>query len=364
MTIFLLEHGKRGRPVGICLVSRCLDQVKERITVAHDEFSRIRRWTSRSAGQEGNGLSVGIGDDAAVFAVSAGMEVVACCDAMIETVHFLRATMLPADIGYKGMVSNLSDIAAMGGIPRFALITIGVSPQWSAEECSQIYDGIYAAAEQFGVRIIGGDTVSTPDALHLSITVLGEVESGRALRRSSAKPGDLLFVTGPLGGSAAGLHLMLSHRDWMEQWPKLVQLHRRPFPRIREGRLLQAACRRPGALNDISDGLASELWEIAEASEAALVIDRQRIPMEAEAVRFAAQAGKEPLEWALYGGEDYELVGTMAPEDEERVKQLFQEQGCTCIVIGHVEEGEKAVWLLDGTDRKPLPKGGYNHFSR
>nr|WP_206529667.1 thiamine-phosphate kinase [Brevibacillus sp. SYP-B805] len=337
---------------------------KERTTVPHDEFSRIRQWTSRSAGQEGDGLSVGIGDDAAVFAVAAGREVVACCDAMIETVHFLRETMEPADIGYKALVSNLSDIAAMGGIPRFALVTIGVSPRWSVEECSRIYDGIYEAAEQHGVRIIGGDTVSTPDALHLSITVLGEVEQGKALRRSGARPGDLVFVTGPLGGAAAGLSLMLADREKMEQWPALVMMHRRPVPRIREGRLLLASCSRPGALNDVSDGLASELWEIAEASGVAVAVDPRRIPIAEEVRRYAASAGKDPLAWALYGGEDYELVGTVPEKDIGRLQQVFQENGCTLAVIGRVEEGEQAVWLADGTVRTPLPKGGYNHFSR
>ncbi|WP_134685642.1 thiamine-phosphate kinase [Brevibacillus migulae] len=341
--------------------------------MALDEFSRIRKWTSRSATDKGgDGLSIGIGDDAAVFGVASGMEVVACCDAMIETVHFLRRTMKPADIGYKALVSNLSDVAAMGGIPKYAMVTIGVSPTWTEEDCELVYEGIYEAAEAYGVRIIGGDTVSTPDALHLSISVLGEVERGKAIRRSGAMPGDLIFVTGNVGGSAAGLHLLLSaeeagQRDEaaFREWAELIRKHRRPVPRIQEGRLLLTGCLRPGALNDVSDGLASELWEIAEASSALLVVEESIIPIADVTRQYALHAGKSALDWGLYGGEDYELVGTVAAGEAERMEQLFREHDCTFRVIGRVEAGEPAVWLTDAQDRKrPLPKGGYNHFSR
>lgn len=337
--------------------------------MALDEFSRIRSWTSRSAKETGDGLSIGIGDDAAVFGVNSGMEVVACCDAMIETVHFLRQTMDPDDIGYKAMVSNLSDVAAMGGIPRFALVAMGVSPHWTEEECELIFAGIYEAAVPHGVRIIGGDTVSTPDALHLSITVLGEVERGRAIRRSGAKPGDLAFVTGPLGGSAAGLHLLLSsdqdRLDLEERWPALIRKHRRPIPRIQEGRLLLGNCKRSGALNDVSDGLASELWEIAEASEMMMIIDEASLPIAYDTRQYAARAGKSALDWALYGGEDYELVGTVAAEEAEKISRLFHEHGSSFLVIGRVEEGMPSVWLTTGLgEKRSLQKAGYNHFSR
>lgn len=333
--------------------------------MAHDEFAFIRQWTSRSAGQEGNGLSVGIGDDAAVFAVSAGMEVVACCDAMIETVHFLRQTMTPEDIGYKGMISNISDIAAMGGLPRYALVTIGLSPAWTPEEAMRLYTGIYQAAEEHQVRVIGGDTVSTPDALHVTITLLGEVERGKALRRSFAKPGDLIFVTGPLGASAAGLHLLLADDAAAVEtrWQPLLAAHRRPRARVEAGRLLLHGCTRAGALNDISDGLASELWEIAEASGVSLRIEAAQIPVAAEAAAYALEAGKEPLDWALYGGEDYELVGTVGAADAERITRLFRKQGLTVIWIGQAVAGEPGVWLQqEDQSIVPLPKAGYNHF--
>lgn len=329
--------------------------------MAHDEFSLIRQWTSRSNGQEGDGLTVGIGDDAAVFRPTPETEVVACCDAMVETVHFLRETMKPADIGYKSVISNISDIAAMGGIARYALVSIAVSPSYTDEEYRQIYDGIYEACEEYGIRVIGGDTVSSPKSLHLSVTVLGEVEKGRAIRRSQAMPGQLVFVTGHVGSSAAGLHLLLAETEREEKWLPLVDAHQRPAAQIQAGRLLQAsgAC---GALNDVSDGLASELWEIAEASDVTIRIDAESIPIREEVFDYARVANKEPLGWALYGGEDYQLVGTVSEGGLAALSQQFAEHGIPFTVIGRVEENGKNVLITREGQQMPLNKAGFNHF--
>lgn len=337
--------------------------------MAQDEFSLIRQWTSRSNGQEGDGLTVGIGDDAAVFAPTPAMEVVACCDAMVETVHFLKETMNPSDIGYKAVISNVSDVAAMGGLARYALVSIAVSPQWSAKECEQIYDGIYEACEQYGVRLIGGDTVSAPDALHLSVTVLGEVEKGRAIRRSHALPGQVVFVTGHVGTSAAGLHLLLQQKDAPQsiptEWRQLADAHQRPHAQVSAGRLLQAsaAC---GALNDVSDGLASELWEIAEASRVTLLVDAVKVPVREDVRAYAMHVEKDPLDWAFYGGEDYQLVGTLAADRVDAVARQFAEKGILFSVIGRVDAKSEEPFVALSCDgkQKPLPKAGFNHFGQ
>lgn len=335
--------------------------------MAHDEFSLIRQWTSPSDGQEGDGLTVGIGDDAAVFAPSPGKEVVVCCDAMVETVHFLKKTMNPSDIGYKAVISNISDVAAMGGIATYALVSIAVPPGWTADECRRIYDGIYEACDQYGVRLIGGDTVSAPDALHLSVTVLGEVEKGRAIRRSHARPGHLVFVTGHVGSSAAGLHLLLQQEDGSKSipasWNVLIDAHQRPQAQVAAGTLLQAssAC---GALNDISDGLASELWEIAEASRVAIQVEADRIPIREEVRSYARHAGKDPLDWALYGGEDYQLVGTLAASCADEVARQFAASGIPFTIIGRVAKEGPSVELVQDGRQLPLPKAGFNHFGR
>ncbi|KKX54864.1 thiamine-phosphate kinase [Brevibacillus borstelensis] len=335
--------------------------------MTYDEFSLIRRWTSRSAGQTGDGLSVGIGDDAAVFSLPADREVVACCDAMVETVHFLKETMNPSDIGYKAVISNISDVAAMGGIPKYALISIAVSPNWTAKECQQIYDGIYAACEAYGVRVIGGDTVSSPAALSLSVTVMGEVEKGRALLRSAAKPGQLVFVTGHVGGSAAGLDLLLQTAKTgeavEEMWQPLVAFHQRPVAQVAAGRIL-AASANPGALNDVSDGLASELWEISEASGVCLRIEAELIPVAETTRMYASHKGKDPLHWALYGGEDYQLAGTIEAVEEERIGALFAQQGIPFTVIGRVEVGGPSVVMNRNSRWEPVAKAGFNHFGK
>ena len=334
--------------------------------VACDEFSLIRDWTSPCRGQEGSGLTVGIGDDAAVFSVSPGMEVVACCDAMAESVHFLRSTMNPEDIGYKAVISNISDVAAMGGIARFAMVAIAVSPGWTTDEYRAIYRGIHQACAEYGVRLIGGDTVSAPDAMHLSVTVLGEVEQGQALLRSGARPGQLVFVTGDVGASAAGLHFLLEHgvaAAHAGKWAEIVSRHQRPRAQIDAGRLLLASGG-SGALNDVSDGLASELWEIAEASQVSVTIDESRIPVHPATREYAAEAGKDPLHWALYGGEDYQLVGTIDPAARDRVTERFAAIGVPFTIIGSVEAGAPSVWMSSGGVRVPLEKAGYNHFKR
>ncbi|MET3291710.1 UNVERIFIED_CONTAM: thiamine-monophosphate kinase [Brevibacillus sp. OAP136] len=336
--------------------------------MANDEFSYIRQWTGRSAGQAGDGLVVGIGDDAAVFSVSSDKEVIACCDAMVETVHFLRETMHHTDVGYKSFISNISDIAAMGGVPRFAMVTIAKPATWTPEECSQIYDGMYEACREYGVRIIGGDTVSAPDALHLSVTMLGEVERGMALLRSAAKPGDAVFVTGTVGGAAAGLDLLFKAKEhgtpmqYDPYWEPLVRLHQRPSAQVMAGRLLQQASG-IGALNDVSDGLASELWEIAEASGVAISVERDMLPIAGLVREYAETVGKDAVDWALYGGEDYQLVGTVQGTKAEILAQMFARQGLSFSLIGKIEAGSPQVFLQapDGSSKR-LNKDGYNHF--
>ena len=155
-----------------------------------DEFALIRHLTHRGRGENPPGVVVGIGDDAAVLRPWGGREVVACCDTMVEGVHFLRRTMRPYDVGWKLLTANLSDVAAMGGVPRFALISLGVSDEWSVEELKEVYQGIYDQAEEHQVAVVGGDTVRSPAGLFLTLTLLGEVEEGSALLRSGAAPGD------------------------------------------------------------------------------------------------------------------------------------------------------------------------------
>ncbi|MFD0671354.1 thiamine-phosphate kinase [Cohnella sp. GCM10027633] len=341
-----------------------------------DEFGLIRVWTEgrqSSAFLASAGVTVGIGDDAAVVSANPGVEWVLAVDTMVEEVHFKPETMEDADIGYKALAANVSDIAAMGGVPMHALVSVSVPPSWDAGRMERLYEGLYACAAKYGIAIVGGDTTSSPAHLVVAVTVVGCVEAGRAIRRGGAKPGQIVFLTGPTGLSAGGLHGMLSRaqalRDGSRRVPpsppqRLVDAHRRPQPSVQAGRLLLGSALAT-SLNDVSDGLASEAWEIAEASAVRLSLRETNLPLSGELAGYAALCGVSPLEWVLYGGEDYVLLGTADPDKEVALRESFREAGLPLFVIGVVEAGAPGLELeTAGGKRKPLAKRGYNHFAR
>ncbi|WP_248928751.1 thiamine-phosphate kinase [Paenibacillus hamazuiensis] len=336
------------------------------------EFDLIRAWTSgrqSAAFQQACGVVQGIGDDAAVTEWAAGTQMVATCDTMVEDVHFKSITMRDRDVGYKAMASAVSDIAAMGAIPKYALVSVSLPHQTEEKRLLDIYDGLYECASRWSVVIIGGDTTSSPAGIHCSVTVIGEVEAGKALLRSSAKVGDVVFVTGMLGRSAAGLDFLLAQNKISSEWDafpdrvqKLIEAHCRPSPQIEAGLLLQklGVCH---ALNDVSDGLASEAWEIVEASGVGIDLVEDRIPVAEELQSFAENRRKDPLDYILYGGEDYELVGTMPADKAIEAQLKFREAGLELHVIGYVNGEHRRVMLVQSSGAMTaVPKRGYNHF--
>lgn len=341
-----------------------------------DEFEFIRRLTKDKqsrAVQQACGVETGIGDDAAVAYVSSGHQLVMTCDTMTEEIHFKRITMRDQDIGYKAMASAVSDIAAMGAVPRFALISVSFSKGTELSRMEAIYNGLYECANRWSVMVVGGDTTSSAGGITISVTVIGEVEAGKALLRSSAKQGDVLFATGMLGCSAAGLDYLLGRQLPSSDWPQaqaadssfieqLIRAHGRPDPQVEAGLLLQRSgvCH---ALNDVSDGLASEAWEIAEASGVGIDLIEERIPVAGELMAYAEQTGKDPLDFILYGGEDYQLVGTMPAEHAIAMQMKFKEAGLQLYIIGYVNAETAGVRLVQSSGYAvPIEKKGYNHF--
>ncbi|TBL78723.1 thiamine-phosphate kinase [Paenibacillus thalictri] len=338
------------------------------------EFDLIRAWTSgRQAPSllRSNGVVAGIGDDAAVTEWTPGMQMVVTCDTMVEEIHFKTITMRDSDVGFKAMAAAVSDIAAMGAIPKYALISISQPKNAKEQRLQGIYDGLYECADLWNVAVIGGDTTSSLSGISITVTVIGEVENGKALLRSAAQTGDIVFVTGYPGCSSAGLDLLLQKNTPAEQWGgfqplqiPLVQAHTRPVPQITAGRLLQqlGSCH---ALNDVSDGIASEAWEIAEASGRGVDLIEDRIPIAAELQAHAYSVRKDPLDFVLYGGEDYLLIGTM-PADRALDAQLkFSEAGLSLHVIGYITGDHNGVRMAksDGL-LEAVPKRGYNHFGK
>ncbi|TVY08413.1 thiamine-phosphate kinase [Paenibacillus cremeus] len=338
-----------------------------------DEFALIRMLTGGKqslAFERASGVETGIGDDAAVVNVSPGSQWILTCDTMNEGVHFSAVTMRDTDIGYKAMASAASDIAAMGAVPRFALIALSLPKGTAVERVRAMYDGLYECASKYGIVVAGGDTTSSLGGITLTVTVIGETEAGTALLRSTAQPGDALFATGVLGCSAAGLEWLLQQgkpgTEWADIPPEaeiLVRAHTRPEPQIEAGQLLQQSglCH---ALNDVSDGLASEAWEIAEASGVGIDLIEDRIPVADELHWFAGTQRKAALDYILYGGEDYQLVGTVPAGDAIDLQMRFKEAGLPLYLIGYVNSEVHGVRLVqsDGFIR-PLEKKGYNHFS-
>ncbi|BBB92298.1 thiamine-phosphate kinase [Methylomusa anaerophila] len=302
---------------------------------------------------------VGIGDDAAVFLPAARQLQLLTTDMLVENIHFDLKTTTPWQLGYKAIAVNLSDIAAMGGVPRQAAVSLALPRNTQVEFVANLYQGMKEICREFGVNIVGGDTVSSPQGLVINVVLTGEVEPANLVKRSGAQAGDVVIVTGNLGNSAAGLDI-LNTECWEEfDFARpLVTSHLTPRPQVKLGQLLAAAG--ASSMNDISDGLGSESHEIAKASGVGMVLYADRIPLSQEAIQAAAKFSKIPLNYALYGGEDYQLLVTMPPDKFERLRH--QEQ-LRLILIGEVTEAKDEVILIypDGTTEKIEPRG-YNHF--
>lgn len=328
-----------------------------------DEFSLIRSWLSKRP-KPNRHIEVDVGDDAAVVHPLAGNSMVLTCDTMVETVHFKRETLSLQQIGRKLLAVNASDINAMGGIPVYALISVSAPAGWQEAELMQIYEGLYQYAEEIQVALIGGDTTSTPGPLTLSLTLAGEVEKGHALQRGTAKPGDLLFVTGTLGDSAAGLDVLMKTEP-VTEWEKiLVQAHQRPDPPLQIGSWLSSSPYYAQiSLDDISDGLAQEAWEIAEASGVSIVIEEEKIPLSPAVLQYAEKTGQNPSVWAWNGGEDFQLLGTIPPAGWEALVWEAKRRNWRITCIGKVESGGPSVEKIVDDQRLKVDKAGYNHFA-
>lgn len=307
-------------------------------------LERVARWVPRGT------APIGIGDDAAVLDVTEGSSIVATADALVEDVHFRWGWSKPTDVGYKAITANVSDLAAMGARPRWLLVTLCAPGSTTEDTLRELYGGIEAACGDYGTELVGGDIVSGKTFV-ISVTALGEVE-GDPLRRSGAKVGDALAVTGPLGRAGAGVNLLLSQNPKKvspEDAFACMSAHRRPVARVEEG----MALRRSGvhAAIDISDGLASDVRHLAEASGVGAEIDLEQLPVAPEARRIAQARGWDVERMVLGGGEDYELLVAL-PADQLEAVGLLE--------VGRVVD--EGLWLVRDGGREPLEIQGWDHF--
>ncbi|MDQ2679589.1 MAG: thiamine-phosphate kinase [Candidatus Eremiobacteraeota bacterium] len=303
---------------------------------------------------------LGIGDDAAGWRPSRSHVSVISCDALIEGVHFTME-MPAVDIGHRAMAANLSDIAAMGARPVLATIALGIPAHVSTDTILEIYRGMAALAGSSQTTIVGGDIVTAP-VLVLSITIVGEVRATHLKRRSGARPGDILAVTGPLGASRAGLELSASPTALNgELRTQALQAHRHPIPRLREGAWL-AASAYVHAMMDISDGLSTDLARLCAQSACGAVIEDVPIAPCARAV--AEFRGEDPAIYALAGGEDFELAVAVQPRAFGYLAGRYRKHfGADLIAVGRFNSG-KGVLTRDGDEKRELAATGWDHLKR
>jgi thiamine-monophosphate kinase len=329
-----------------------------RRVAAGGEFALIEALRRRT-GEPGRPWLLGIGDDAAVLRPSAGQDLVWTADALVEDVHFRWATSDAASLGAKCLAASLSDLAAMGARPLGCLLTLAL-PSDRDPRLAGFWRGLLAAGRRSGCPLVGGDTVRAP-AWMLSLTALGQVPRGRALRRSGAKPGDRILVTGSLGASALGLALLERGAGRDPGASRFVRRHQRPEPPWQAGaRLLRTG--HASAAIDISDGLGQDLGHLLRESGVGADLELERLPLARGAAALCERQGLDPLALAYGGGEDYELlfcVSEAAPEAALFSRRLR----CPVAEIGRIRRG-RGLHLERGGLTVEAPAGGFEHFKR
>lgn len=328
------------------------------------EFALIERLHGLVAVERPD-VIVGIGDDVAVLSVDGDQWLLATVDCQVEDVHFLRRAITPAQLGRRALAINLSDLAAMGGYPLFALVSLGLPDSLDVLWVEELYHGLGHEARQHGVAIVGGNMTRSPGGIWVDVTVLGRVRCDEVVLRSGARPGDLVLVTGQLGAAAAGLQLLLDPELTHvvgDPEPALTR-HFTPTPRLAEAGVI-ARSRQATAMIDLSDGLSSDIGHICEQSGVGVRLWAEALPIAPAARAIAAARGEPPWNIALAGGEDYELCFTAPPDAAASLAAAIQEQtGAPVTVVGEILPAETGRWLrLPEGDAIPLAPRGWEHF--
>ncbi|MEN6474112.1 MAG: thiamine-phosphate kinase [Syntrophaceae bacterium] len=312
------------------------------------EFALIKRLTQKT--YEDPVVVKGVGDDCAVLKYTDVSYLLVTVDMMVENDHFTLEWHSPYQIGYKLMEANVSDIIAMGGTPHWAFLSIALTPSTEVEFMDEFYRGLYASAESHGVHLIGGDTTHG-GIMVVNLALLGAVEHDALRLRSMAIPGELICVTGTLGRSEAGLRLLKQGiRD------SSVNAHLQPrCRRVWEGRIIARFCH---AMIDVSDGLGSEVRHICEESGTGACIYWDKIPLTPETEAAARKVSADAHDFALYGGEDFELVFTIHPDSIEALRDEFSE----FTVVGEILPASEGIYLVRDGQRQEVKKG-FDHFA-
>lgn len=348
----------------------------KRADSARNEFDLIREVRQRAVNQSSNSshnkhhsLLRGIGDDGAVIKQQAGRDTIITTDLLVEDVDFRRDSTPPLFLGHKALAVSLSDLAAMGARPRWSLLALGI-PQdlWESDFVDQFYEGFFNLAKRYDVRLVGGDVSRTPEKVVIDSIALGECASERTVYRNGAQIGDLLYVTGSLGAAAAGLRLIErgarignEHADEPE-WKLVQELLLRqlcPEPRVGWGVVLGEE-RLASALIDISDGLSSDLNHLCTESKVGALVRASDLPVDQPVADLCGRRALDPLMLALHGGEDFELLFTVRPNNVSKLPRKVDGVSITC--IGEITDAADGVRISEGSRVWELAAQGWQHF--
>jgi len=328
------------------------------------EFGLIARLTEKIQIKNTSTI-IGVGDDAAVLNFP-DHKIVITTDLLTEGIHFNLMYVPLKHLGYKAVVVNLSDVYAMNAIPRQITVSIAISSKFSLEAVEELYSGIHLACEKYGVDLIGGDTTSSLTGLIISVTAIGEANEDELVYRSGAKVGDLVCVSGDLGGAYMGLQLLERENEvfkvnpnqqpQFEGYDYILERQLKPEARADFKELMKTLNIKPTSMIDISDGLSSEVLHLCKASKVGCNIYEEKIPLDQQTKEFAEELSINPLVAALNGGEDYELLFTVPLGSYDLIKKEFD-----ITIIGHITpEGEGANLITTGGSVIPLQAQGWN----
>jgi thiamine-monophosphate kinase len=328
------------------------------------EFGLIRRIRSlleREGAGRPSGLTIGIGDDTAAFKPGAGHEILVTCDSLVEGRHYLPRFMRPRDLGRRAMVLNVSDVGAMGGRPLYALVSLGLRGETPLENVEEMYRGFLDELNPFGAAIIGGNLTGIEHDTFIDVTLIGEAEEGRVLRRSGARPGDLILVTGYPGESSAGLQMLLNGLAALSH--PLVARCIRPSHRAVEGAAV-AGSGHASSMIDTSDGFLGDLGHICEESGVGAELTQQWFPISQNLRDAATSLNEDPYKFFLGPSDDYELIITCAPQDFEAIRvAVSMTYNGPLTEVGRITEPGFGLRLLlaDGSTKTLTPEG-WDHF--
>jgi len=307
----------------------------------------IIRWIKEHFNQDDDGLYAGIGDDCASFNIRKGYQTLVSTDTLVEKTHFELSWTKPECLGEKSAVASLSDIAAMGGLPRYALLSLNLTSSIDKRWIKAYLKGFKNALDTCKCVLIGGNVTIAPAGPGFTVTAIGEVKPGYGVYRDGAKPGDAVYVTGTPGDSALGLDLLREGRKkYSPAERKLISRHNSPKPRIGWGQSL-ATKKIASSMIDISDGVAMDLERILAASKTRAIIELDRFPLSKESAAIVARMGKTAWRRILGGGEDYELLFTVPPSKQAKLNRLVQSGKITASRIGAISKGVPTLRIVD-----------------